>query len=417
MPTSAPSPTPVPRQGPRPLPINLMAATNLYVSSNAALPLLRNGSLSLSPDLEKTAAPILEALQKANPEALARAVERLTRERAAAFIAGVERYRNHPYRRDLAEPAVVWSDGSTRLLDYSPDSADREERVPLFFVPSLINRHYILDLNAECSFLRWLAGRGFRPFSVDWGVPGPVEREYDLTDYICRRLEPALDRAIDAASAPMPVIGYCMGGLLALSLAVRNQETVNGLVLLATPWDFHAEAVHQASALANMGKGFEPMLGLLGELPVDALQMLFSGLDPFLVESKFVRFAGLDPHSDGATAFVALEDWVNDGVPLAAPVARECFAEWYGANAPARGLWRIAGEAVRPGDFAPPALVVIPAADRIVPPASAAVLGEMLPDAKVLKPRAGHIGMIVGRKARDEVWQPVADWLGKLPRD
>ena len=37
------------------------------------------------------------------------------------------------------------------------------------------------------------------------------------------------------------------------------------------------------------------------------------------------------------------EDWLNDGVPLAAPVARECIGGWYGANAPARGAWRVAG--------------------------------------------------------------------------
>ena len=34
------------------------------------------------------------------------------------------------------------------------------------------------------------------------------------------------------------------------------------------------------------------------------------------------------------------EDWLNDGVPLAAAVARLCLGEWYGGNTTASGSWR-----------------------------------------------------------------------------
>ncbi|MDA0655490.1 MAG: alpha/beta fold hydrolase [Proteobacteria bacterium] len=345
-----------------------------------------------------------------NPDTFAQSVERLSRERAAAFITGIERYRNHPYYRDLPEPAILWSDGTTRLLDYAPDCGGR----PILIVPSLINRHYILDLKADSSFVRWLAGAGFRPFIVDWGVPGEAERGFSLTDYICQRLEPALDRVTDVGSLPPAIIGYCMGGLLALGLAVRNQDAVSGLALLATPWDFHAEAPEQARAMATIGAGLESQLQFFGELPTDLLQTLFSGLDPLLAERKFVGFAALEPKSEEAVSFVALEDWVNDGVPLAAPVARECFAQWYGANSPARGEWRIEDEKVDPSNFKKPSLVVTPSSDRIVPPKSAAALGEALPNAALLRPAAGHIGMIVGRRAETKVWRPVADWLRAL---
>lgn len=409
MPHSAPSPAkpPGPRLGPRPLPLNLMTAANLYLSSNAALPLLRSGSLSWSPSLEKAGKNLLDALPKANPEDFAARVERLSRSRAAAFLTGLERYRHHPYHRALSDPPALWSDGATRLLDYGGD----EESAPVILIPSLINRHYILDLNEDRSFVRWLAGEGFRPFVVDWGLPGPEERSFTLSDYILR-LEPALDRITDATDgAPISVVGYCMGGLLAMSLALRNREMVNALVLLATPWDFHADAPEQAEVLAQIGAGLEPTLRLLGELPVDVLQMLFSALDPLLVERKFVSFAAQDPEASEAVAFVALEDWVNDGVPLAAPVARECFADWYGANSPARGAWMVDGDAVDPAQFDRPALVVIPSADRIVPPKSAAALGAALPQAALLEPDAGHIGMMVGGRAHRKMWRPVADWL------
>lgn len=415
MPYSAPSPArpPLegPRLGPRPLPLNLMAASNLYLSSNAALPLLRNGSLSWSRALAKAGKSLLDALPKENPDVFAAKVERLSRSRAAAFVTGIERYRHHPYRRALTDPPVLWADGAIRLLDYGSG----QDAPPVILIPSLINRHYILDLNEERSFVRWLAAEGFRPFVVDWGVPGEVERSFTLSDYILR-LEPALDRITDVADgAPISVIGYCMGGLLAVSLVLRNREMINGLVLLATPWDFHAGGADQAEVLTQIGAGLEPVLQMLGELPVDFLQTMFSGLDPLLVERKFVSFAAKDPGAPEALAFVALEDWVNDGVPLAAPVARECFAEWYGANSPARGRWMVDGDPVDPAGFDRPSLVVIPSADRIVPPNAAAALGEALPDTTMLELAAGHIGMVVGGKAKSEMWRPVAKWLAALP--
>ena len=78
----------------------------------------------------------------------------------------------------------------------------------------------------------------------------------------------------------------------------------------------------------------EPALAFNQTLPIDMLQVLFALLDPWGVADKYRGFARLDPASERATLFVALEDWLNDGVPLAAPVARECLGGWYGANTP-----------------------------------------------------------------------------------
>src|SRR5207302_3817765 len=107
----------------------------------------------------------------------------------------------------------------------------------------------------------------------------------------------------------------------------------------------------------------------------------------------------------------ALEDWINDGVKLARPVALECARAWYRDNDPARGEWRVAGETVRPEEVAVPTLVVLPRRDRIVPPRSAAPLAAAIPDATVLRPPFGHIGMMASPQAPQAVWQPIAEWL------
>lgn len=59
------------------------------------------------------------------------------------------------------------------------------------------------------------------------------------------------------------------------------------------------------------------------------------------------------------------------------------------------------------------ALVVIPARDRIVPPASAEALDAALPHAAVRRVPLGHVGMIVGGRALRSLWAPLANWPGK----
>jgi polyhydroxyalkanoate synthase len=278
-------------------------------------------------------------------------------------------------------------------------------------VPSLINRYYVLDILPEHSFLRHLAAQGLRPVVVDWGAPGIRERHFDLTDYIAGRLETAFAAATRFAGAPIGVIGYCMGGLLALALALRRQPEIACLALLATPWDFHAERAEQARLLPWIFE-FPPFLcGASGIVPVGVIQSLFFILDPFTAERKFTRFAALDPDGDEARSFVALEDWINDGVPLVLGVMRECMRSWYGDNEPGRGLWRVGGQPVDPKLLRRPALVVIPSRDRIVPPSSAEPLAAELGAASVLRPPLGHVGMMSAARAPAILWTPVAAWL------
>jgi poly[(R)-3-hydroxyalkanoate] polymerase subunit PhaC len=277
-------------------------------------------------------------------------------------------------------------------------------------VPSLINRFYVLDLRRERSFLRHLAAQGVRPLVVDWGEPSAAEEGFALDDYIVR-LDAALAAATQTAGAPVGVLGYCMGGLLALALALRDPRQAACLALLATPWDFHAERAAQARLLGVVGGFFPALCGAARTVPVAVLQSLFLALDPFLAERKFVRFTELDSAGEAARSFVALEDWINDGVPLALRVATECSRSWYGENLPARGRWRVAGKLVQPGRLRCPALVVVPSRDRIVPPRSAETLAAVLPGATVLRPALGHIGMMAAASAPATLWTPIGEWL------
>ncbi len=391
---------------PRPLAAHLASAMMLWSSSRAVLPLLKGASLPSSAAGERLRGLAAE-IDAVGPSSVAAALDLEIICRAKSYLAGLEAYRRHPYRRSNESPAVLWREGTTRLLDYGGDTAGPAVLV----VPSLINRFYVLDLLPERSFLRHLSRRGLRPLVVDWGAPGREERKFDLTDYVAGRLESALDAASRLAGAPIGVAGYCMGGLFALALALRRPDETACLALLATPWDFHAEREQPARFFGLIADCLPLLCGEPGTLPVEVIQSLFFLLDPFTAERKFTRFAARDPAGDEARDFVALEDWVNDGVPLAAAVARDCARSWYGENEPARRLWRISGEVVDPKLLRSPALVVIPSRDRIVTPSSAEPLAAAFAGATVLRPPLGHVGMMSAARAPAMLWTAVADWL------
>jgi polyhydroxyalkanoate synthase len=362
--------------------------------------------LCWKPEIAPRAAALAAALDDTIFPDFAAAVEAELLRRAGQLIDGIERYRDHPYRRDLVEPPAIWRSGTTRLIDYRPAGG-----TPVLVVPSLINRAHILDLTAELSLMRFLAERGLRPLLVDWSAPGPEERHFDLTAYIAGRLEQALEAAIAVAGAPVAVLGYCMGGLLALALALRRRRDVSKLAVMATPWDFQAGNPGFARFMAGLAEPIAAAFAPIGQIPTDILQTLFFLADPRLANRKFRRFAALEPESPEAENFVATEDWLNDGVPLALPVAHECFSGWYGANTPLTGDWRVAGMKIEPARLAMPTLVVVPAKDKLVPPVSALALAGALPGAAVLAPDLGHVGLVVGRQASASVWTPLGEWL------
>jgi polyhydroxyalkanoate synthase subunit PhaC len=403
------------RRLPRPLPVHLASAMLLWLSSRAALTTSPGGWRRWSaPDAAADGRlPALAVeIAQLGAERVATALDREIGRRAALFLAGLEAYRRHPYRRPAARVPVLWREGAIRLLDYGSGGGGRTVLPTVLIVPSLINRYYVLDLLRERSFVRYLAAAGLRPIVLDWGEPGPAERGFTLSDYIAGPLCEALSAAVAAAGGrPVALAGYCMGGLLALAAALLRPSDIAGLALLATPWDFHIERRGQAELLGLLAEWLPQFTGDRDVVPVAVIQSLFLALDPFLGERKFIRFAELDPAGEAARSFVALEDWINDGVPLARAVAVECARSWYGDNAPARGAWHVAGGAVRPEELAMPALVVLPSRDHIVPPLSAAPLAAAIPGAQVLQPPFGHIGMMASKEAPDAVWRPIAQWL------
>jgi polyhydroxyalkanoate synthase len=321
-------------------------------------------------------------------------------ERRAAALAGLRAYQDAPRGKTRKPAPARFRKGRARLRDYG---AKGSRGRAVIVIPSLINPPFILDLVPETSLLRWLADQGFRPFLLDWGSPGPAERDMDVTAHVERLLLPLIAKFEE----PPVLAGYCLGGTIALAAACA--VPVAGLAMIAAPWHFAGFSDAARHDIAELWRSAQPVCEKMGLVPMEVLQAGFWRLDPARTIAKYESFGAMEPGSAGARSFVAMEDWANAGAPLPYAAGRQMFDDFIHADLPGTGRWRVGGTIADPATLSCPAIDFVSLSDRIVPAASAADL----PNRRDLG--AGHVGMIVGRGARSQLWEPLADWLSGLP--
>lgn len=310
-------------------------------------------------------------------------------------LAGLRRYQEAP-RRPPPEPMPAIAERlGAALRDYGGSGR------PVLFVPSLINPPGILDLGPGKSLLRWLATRGHRPLLIDWGWDVAARRGLS----VARHVEQILLPLIEQLDEPPPLVGYCLGGTMALAAAALRP--VPAVATIAAPWHFAGFPAAARSALDRLWEASAATVDRLGVLPMEVLQSAFWSLDPARTIAKFERFAALAPDDPAAADFVTLEDWANDGPPLPVTAARELFEGLVRDDLPGAGAWQVAGRMIEPATLPCPLLNIVSTSDRIVPSASAVAAGERLELAQ------GHVGMVVGGGAREALWEPLAEWLSR----
>jgi polyhydroxyalkanoate synthase len=308
---------------------------------------------------------------------------------ARRALAGLEAYEQAPRPPLRAKRPEVIRVGGAALRDHGGTGP------PVVLVPSLINPPNILDLDEETSLAAALTSGDRQVLLLDWG-PAADRAGLDIAGHIETLLLPLLVEL----GEPPALIGYCLGGTMAIAAA--GLTPVRALATLAAPWHFGRYPQESRYALAGLWQQSEGAAQALGVLPMEVLQAGFWSLDPERTVGKFAEFAGLDPGGDQARRFVTLEDWANEGEPLPLPAARELFERLYREDLPGRGSWTVGGRPVveQPGI---PTLHLVAEDDRIVPaPTAAAGDQRLIP--------SGHVGMIVGR-ARVQLHAALRDFL------
>lgn len=145
---------------------------------------------------------------------------------------------------DLAttQGQVVFQNDLMQLIQYAP-LTKQQHATPILFVPSWINKFYILDMKPENSLIRYMLDQGHTVFVISWVNPTRDHAGKDFADYMTEGPLAALDIVREITGEDKAnILGFCIGGILVTAtlgyLAAIDDDRIASATTLATMVDF-----------------------------------------------------------------------------------------------------------------------------------------------------------------------------------
>ncbi|GAA0619952.1 alpha/beta fold hydrolase [Sporichthya brevicatena] len=311
---------------------------------------------------------------------------------------------------------VVWREGKAELRHYSGHGLGPEPRLgpPVVVLGGLVGRSYIFDLHTGNSFVARMLEAGFDTFVLDWGIPDADDCANTLETYLARYLPRALRAAQrETGSAELSVLGYCMGGTMALqALAADPAAPVRNLVVIATPVDFrHLGAMVDAVAERRLDPA--TVLDSDGNVPAALIAAFFSVLKPTAPVVKYSNLWQNLWNEEYLKGYQALNRCFEQHSPLPGGFFLQIADQWIQANAFVTDSLRLDGRAVHLADLTMPVLIVTGDRDELVPAGATGPLADLLTGTKpeTLELSAGHASLTTGRTAARHTVPRILGWL------
>ena len=230
---------------------------------------------------------------------------------------------------------VVFQNHLFQLIQYTPTTPDVAAE-PLLYVPPLVNKYYMIDLQPKSSLVKWLVDQGRTVFVVSWVNPDERHRDCGVEQYVLDGIVEAIGAARAAAKAEkLDLFAFCLGGtLVSVTLAWLQAQgragEVNSATLIGSMVDF--ADMRDWSAFVNEAHldALDAHLAKRGYIESTELQQLFSAVRANdLIWSSVVNHYLLDkpaPPSD-------LLYWFEDGARIPQAFLRSYNRDLLFANA------------------------------------------------------------------------------------
>jgi polyhydroxyalkanoate synthase subunit PhaC len=325
----------------------------------------------------------------------------------------------------LTPKEVLWQRGEAKLYHYEP-THEKKYPVPVLIVYAPILRPYILDLAPGNSFVEYLTEEGFDVYLLDWGNAGPEDKHLSFEDWILDYMPEAVESALrDSQAEELTIFGYCQGGTMsAMYASLFPEKQLKNLILLATPTDFAPEDPGIFGLWTLWGRNsenyFDPDLiaQAFGNIPEDFLKQLNEagattlGPLPNLASSYMKMWERTMPEKT-MTTWLAVSKWVDDGTPFPGEAFRRWIRDFYQQNKLPKGEIELRGQRVELSKIECPLLNIAGSKDFICPLAQAKATMDLVgsQDKEFVVLDAGHVGLMAGPVAKEELWSRVTDWL------
>jgi len=314
---------------------------------------------------------------------------------------------------------LIWSLNKAKLFHYIPVlPAEQRHPVPLLLVFAIMNRPYILDLRPGHSFVEYMLYKGYDVYLLDWGAPGPEDKNMQFDDYIIDYMPRAIRKMkMVARSKEFSLLGWCIGAILTTAYAaLRPDDGLRNLLLLTAPLDFSDRQLTFSRWTDERYFDVDRVLTVFGNMPAEMIEFGAKALKP--IENHFGNFLKLWDNicdDEVVNAWHAMHTWVSDNIPMAGGAFRQLIVDLYRHNRLMRGQWMIRGERVDVSKIRANLLTLIAQGDHITPPCqSESIMSKVSStDKELFSFPGGHIGIMAGSGAKQQAWPFIDEWLGR----
>jgi polyhydroxyalkanoate synthase subunit PhaC len=286
-------------------------------------------------------------------------------------------------------------------------------KVPLLICYALVNRPYMVDLQADKSIVRQLLAMGEDVYLIDWGYPDQSDRYTTLDDYINGYLRRCVDAVAKRCNvAKINLLGICQGGAFSLCFASIYPQKIQNLITMVTPVDFHTPD----NMLSHWTRGMDVDLFVdtLGNIPAELMNWCYLTLKPVrLNQQKYIGLIDILDDKVEVENFLRMEKWIFDSPDQAGEAFRQFVKDFYQGNKLVKGGLMIGDKSVDLKKVTMPVLNVFAEQDHLVPPSASRPLKDLIggEDYSQLAFKGGHIGIYVSGRAQREVPSAIHEWL------
>jgi class III poly(R)-hydroxyalkanoic acid synthase PhaC subunit len=303
---------------------------------------------------------------------------------------------NGPKTRIIPTPREsVWKKNKSTLW-FHP-AKEKKYKVPLFFVYSLLNKSYILDVGEGSSVIGGLTDLGYDVYLLDWGSPGYEDSNLSLDNYVLDYLEVAIKRAIRHSGAnEISLVGYCLGGTISAIFASITELPIKNLVLSTIPVDFSIGIVPAKwlEGLQNGKLNFDQFADVYGVIPPEIMYGMFRGLSPVYI-SPMVSLITRANDEDYVEKWRRMDKWTKDSASFSGAAFKQLFNDLYKENKLIKGELMIGGKRVDLSNINCPLFVLSTSRDTLVlEPQSLPIMELVSSEDKTYQVvEAGHVSL------------------------
>ncbi len=312
-------------------------------------------------------------------------------------------------------PSALIDEGPLRRVHrYLPlgRGGRRSASLPVLLVPPLAAPAICFDLRRGCSLAEHLLRRGHETYLLDYGPVRFGDRSLGLEHWIEDVLPNAV-RAVseDAGGRPAQLVGWCLGGILALlAQCVGTKLPVASTALVASPFDFARVplvAPLRPIAAVTQGQLVTQLYRLLGGAPAPLVKRGYqlAGFDKYVMKPWTIA-RGL--HDRELLAQIEAVDIFMDSMhAYPGRTFGQLYHRFFRSNDLANGRLALSDRTLDLADVRVPVLSIAGRGDGIAPVAACHHVGELLPRAPSVQLETapgGHLGVLTGRAARGTTW-------------